>query len=253
MTAYDPKSRYDALFPNDRTKAESFDKIAEKYYFQNFGTIQKAEIDLLLFSEYMDRIYKASGDAPNDYSNYTISKLLGITESRVASLKEKKEVKYPSEYDWRQEFLSLLEKAEFKDDKVRIFVRDGRLYSVLCNLVEEMGSYSETTLTRRLLVVSPPVFVDLMIEASPNKDKEEMRNKLAIIFADNKLDSEAYVTKRMTVREALRESSSQIIENVMLAVVDQIPIAGPVVYEAAKGVLSAIKKAYSSNKSKSKE
>ena len=250
MTTYDAKSRYDKLFPDDRTKAEAFDKIAEKYFFQNFGTMQKAEIDLLLFSEYIEKIYETFKDDAGAYSNYTLSKLLGITESRVASLKERKEVKYPSKYDWRTEFLNILGKAEFENDKIRIFVRDGRLYSVLCNLVEEMGSYSEATLTRRLVVVSPPVFVDLMVAASPDKEREEMREKLAKILADNELDAEAYVTKDMTIREALKDSAPQIMESVILAAVNQIPIAGPVVNEAAKGVISAIKKSYASKKNK---
>ena len=55
---YNSQQRYNELFPNDAIKAKAFDEIAKQYYFCNFGTMQKSDSDVLLFSLYIDQILK---------------------------------------------------------------------------------------------------------------------------------------------------------------------------------------------------
>lgn len=89
------KARYEELFPSNDIKAEAFDKIAEKYYYANFGSTSKADLDVLLFSLYIERILKDSQGEFTSYSDYTLSKLLGITQSRISNLKVKKRASIP--------------------------------------------------------------------------------------------------------------------------------------------------------------
>lgn len=68
------KRRYSELFPSDKEKADAFDKIAEQFYFCNFGTMQKSDIETLLFSLYLDRILEMSEEDMQSYSDYILSK-----------------------------------------------------------------------------------------------------------------------------------------------------------------------------------
>ena len=65
-----------------------FDKIAAMYFNKNFGSTQKADFETLLFSEYIEHCLRFK----LPFDDYTISKELGITQSRVRSLKERKEL-----------------------------------------------------------------------------------------------------------------------------------------------------------------
>lgn len=235
------KEKYDKLFPDEKSKAAAFDKLAEHFYHQNFSTMTKAEIDLLMFSEYLERIYALEGDDESQSSDYALSKVLGITQSRVSSLKERKELKYPSKFVWREEFRKVLHKAEYINGKVQIYINDHRLYMELCNVVKELGSYSETTLTKQLLVVSLPAFVDLMVECEENEQtKERMREKLCEILRANEVDAEKYLAKKETFKSALKNKGSKIVADIAVEAVKAIPVAGSVLGTAAESVIDAI-------------
>lgn len=49
------EEKYKELFDSD-AKEKAFDKIAERYYFSNFGTASKSDMDVLLFSIYLEQI-----------------------------------------------------------------------------------------------------------------------------------------------------------------------------------------------------
>lgn len=240
------KEWYDKLFPNSVSKAEAFDKIAELYFDRNFGTLPKAELELLLFSEYMDRLYAMEGTSPQEYSDYAVSMRLGLTQSRVNALKQRKEIKYPSSFDWKKEFRKVVTKADFKDDRVRVYIRDVRLYSALMHEIEMLDSYSEASLTKQLLLVSPPVFVDLMINSydtgvdQERKEREELRKELQKILQENGLDAEAYITEG-SLGKTLKKVSASVAGNVLLSVLNAIPIVGSGLYDSGKEIIEAIK------------
>ena len=85
---------YERLFEKfDKTKA--FDTLAELFYDRNFATASKSEIDLLMFSFYLDATITAYTNEQNvlDYtqaSDYHIGQQLGITQEKVRNLKVKK-------------------------------------------------------------------------------------------------------------------------------------------------------------------
>lgn len=88
------QEKYEELFSLE-DKAKAFDMLAQNYYFGNFGTMQKSDFDLLMFSIYLERILEKSEDEIETFSDYELSKLLGITQSRVSTLKVKKQLRYP--------------------------------------------------------------------------------------------------------------------------------------------------------------
>ena len=192
---------YHLLF-SEEDKIAAFDKLAGLYYSGNFGTMQKSEMDLLMFSELLDRIEEAFPDDYNAQSDYNLSKALGITQARVRSLKERKEIKYSSGYDWQKGFKKIVEKAEFENERVKLFIRDQRLYTELKNLLEENGTYAETTLTRQLLVVSPIAFIDLMLKAEKEQDRERVVKKLTEILENNQI---SFKINQKSLRDSLKE------------------------------------------------
>lgn len=149
---------HDELFPDNTIKARVFDAFAERYYVQSSGTTQKVELDLLMFAFNLDQIYRMREDT-RCYSDYTLSKGKGIARNCVCSLKDRKELKYPSKFVWKQALHDELKNAEADGTKIRIYLHDSRLYTELESIVKELSSYSEAAPTRQLLVVTPQVSV----------------------------------------------------------------------------------------------
>ena len=247
------EKRYHELFSSPKIKAAAFDRIAQEYYYRNFGSLSKTDLELILFSEYLDLIRSDPNATENDYNDYTLSKLLGITQSRIRGLKERKEIKYPSEFKWEEKFQEVLGKADYKDEKVILYVRDERLFWELKNIIEEMGSYTETTLTRNLIKVSPPVFLDLMEKASDQDDKERMRAKLQDILEKNKIDPSFYLEKNKSFRELLQEVSEDAGKNVVLGLLEQIPLVGSALSKSAEPLIDKMLSSINKQKDKSEK
>ena len=176
MNREEREELYNKYFPDESSKAAAFDRLANLYYFGNFGTESKSEIDLMMFSEYLDRIYQSEGKNLIGYSDRKLSLILGITENRVYSYKIKKELKYPSQYNWKEEFVKNARKAEAVGDRIRLHIDDPRLFTELNARIYELGAYNETSMTKQMLNVSAPVFIALLVEAS-KEDEETTRKK----------------------------------------------------------------------------
>lgn len=130
-------------------KVKLFDEIAKCYFEHNFGTILKADLDTLLFSAYLDHCL----DNKLPFDDYSISKQLGITESRVRSLKERKQLRYPyKDYDWKESFVELLPNAKYNDTKklVQLNIGDVNLMKDVRNFLYINGWYDEYQLNPRL-------------------------------------------------------------------------------------------------------
>lgn len=178
--------RYNEIFDSDEKKATAFDRIAMNYYMGNFGSMQKSDIDVLMFSLMLDEILKQSESDINTYSDYTLAKQLGITQSRVSNLKQKKQLQYPYEdFDWRRSFERCCSNARLDSGKIRINLRDINLYYELKNQVEEMGGYAEASLTKNLLIITPEEFYKLAEQLMPEDEINALRKKIRTKFSDN--------------------------------------------------------------------
>lgn len=138
----------------------------------------KADIETLLFSIYIEQILKKDADDFSAYSDFRLSKELGIPQSRVANLKVKKQLQYPSTYSWRDSFTKVSRNARYENGKIKIQIPDINLYYEVKNAVEEAGGYVDVTLTQKLLQISPEYFLDLLVVVSEEKNRKHLRENL---------------------------------------------------------------------------
>ena len=153
-------TRYEKLFPNSGDKAGAFDKIAEMFYDKNFSSATKTEIELLMFSIYMDATIESckKGNNTIDYnecSDYEMGKELGIPQEKVRTLKVKKQARYPIEFDWRESLKSIQDDIRYDRTKEKIIIptRDPNLYNEIRNFIEDHGGYIEVQRSGNLIQI----------------------------------------------------------------------------------------------------
>lgn len=229
MSEQGSKERYEELFSDESIKARAFDKIAKQYFYSNFGTMQKSDFDVLMFSLYIDRILETSESDMSTYSDYKLSKDLGITQSRVSALKEKKELKYPyPKFDWKKSFERIIENARYENGKIRIHIPDKNLYLELKNAVESNGGIIEVQLNSKVLQLSPEYFIDLMFAISDENDRKNMRKELKKKLDEKNIDTQYF--DRKSIGDILKDNSMSVSADIVAGLINScIPYAGPVI------------------------
>lgn len=204
-------ARYNDLFPDERSKAEAFDQLAQRFYNKNFGTMSKADIEVLMFSLYIEQILKKEGGQGfTGYSNYTLAKELGIPQSKVENLKVKKQMQYPYDFDWKVSFAQVLQNARYENGKVKIQIPDINLFYEIKNAIEEEGGYVDITLTSKLLQVSPAFLIDLLVIISDNDNEREIiKKELKKLLYENDREDEEFDHKSFS--QMLKEEPIETI------------------------------------------
>ena len=149
-------------FTNEE-KTALFDKIAALYFNKNFGSTLKIDFETLLFSEYIEHCLHFN----LPFDDYTLSKDLGITQSRVRALKERKELKYPyKEFTWRKAFALAVEKAKYDehDHYVKFIIQDINVMNEARHFIEEKGWFDECSLNKKLLRIPLDCFTEICLE-----------------------------------------------------------------------------------------
>ena len=159
---------------NTEEKAKAFDRIAERFYKRNFSTLSKTDMDTLMFDIYIEQLL----DKGLPHDDYNMSKALGISQSRIRTLKVRKELQYPREnFNWVDAFAEDLKKASFDKEskKVKVLISDVNVLSELRYFVEKNGWYDEYQLNPRLFQCRIDFFVDMihkLEESEMSLDKE---------------------------------------------------------------------------------
>lgn len=176
---------YNMLFPTDEEKAKAFDQIAEKYYLSNFGSVQKSDFDVLMFSIYINRIIEMNenSDSTIDYrmiSDYKLSQMLGITQQKIRNLKVKKQLVYPLEYDWKIALSKLMVNARYdaESKKISVNIPDPNLYFEIENFIEDQGAYIEKKFNQKVLTLRIEYYIALMMEIEGSTSKKEAKKQL---------------------------------------------------------------------------
>lgn len=176
---------YHELFQTEKEKAEAFDLIAERYYHKNFGTMTKSDLDVLLFSIFMERVLDVKTDHDlNEFDDYTMSKVLGVTQSRISALKEKKQLQYPRDYNWKKAFTRILGNARYERKKIRMYISDKNLYLEVKHAIEIEGGYLDHGYSRNLLSIAPFDFIDLILLTWDSEDRKQAIQELKGIVGD---------------------------------------------------------------------
>ena len=148
---------------SENEQAEAFQKIAEVCYKKNFGRLSKADMEVLLFSIYLEHCLR-NGKA---YDDYTLAIQLGIPETRVRNLKVKKELQYPySEYDWKKAFGERIQYAKYDDKKalVKVSILDPNVRRDVEHYIDLQNWYSEYQLNSKLLQMRADQFIEMCMK-----------------------------------------------------------------------------------------
>ena len=216
------ENNYEKLF-SEEEKAKAFDQIAKAYYFKNFGTMQKSDLDVLMFSIYIEQILSKTESEYDSYSDYTLSKELGITQARVNILKQKKELKYPKKgFDWRESFKKFVDKATYDNNKIQIYVPDPNVYLEIKNVIEKSGGIVDVKRNKNVLQISPVDFIQLVVDMSDESDKKKIRKECIEHFREDAKDERKIREdiNRMGVGEALssyaKNNGIEVALNILL-------------------------------------
>lgn len=225
MEKINSKHSYEDLFKTEKDKADAFDRIASVYYMCNFGSISKSDFEVLMFSLYIDKILEKNEENYSLYSDYTLSKVLGITQNRVSSLKIKKELKYPyKDFDWRKSFSRILKKARLDNGKIRMYIPDTNLYIEIKNIIEQKGDYVDVTLNPKVLSISPASFLDLLVEVAANKaDVKELKKQIKEKL-DEQTDGIDFFSEE-SFSQQLKQNGIQLGMDVFSEVLNLNPVA----------------------------
>lgn len=210
-------------FTNEE-KIVLFDKIAALYFNKNFGSTSKTDFETLIFSEYLEHCLR-SGDP---YDDYTISKELGITQSRVRSLKERKELKYPyREFAWRTAFAAAVEKAKYDeyDHYVKFIIEDINVMNEARHFIEEKGWYDECSLNKKLLRIPLDCFTEICLEDEELSDIFSMESKKKIQkIADSDSAIKAFLNDFS--KEGLKSFLMNAGKETLISVISCLPFGG---------------------------
>lgn len=208
---------YEEAFDDD-AKISAFNKIAENYYNANFSSMSKSDLETLLFSEYIDACIRKG----MLFDDYTLSKNLGITQNRIRSLKERKELKYPAQdFKWEESFALSLKNVKYDapNHRVKVIVEDVNVLIEVRHFIEQNGWYDEYQLNKKLLQIPLDCFLEICLkleenniftdEAKENIKKIEAKNpdsvkKLLADFSKQGLKSFAMNAGKEILLEALK-------------------------------------------------
>lgn len=212
------------LFWDEKDKAEMFNRIAENYYNKNFGNFSKSQSDLLMFDIFLKKTIEENtkADGTIDYekcSDYNISKELGITQQRVKSLKVKKQLIYPEQYDWIKALASISDRARYENGKIIIPIPDPNLYLEIDNAINEKGGYAEYSLNSKLLKMRVEYFIQLAIDFSDESSKNKIIKELKKQFKNTNKDNNVFDEKNIA-------KSLQCVSNITSFVSSFMSIAG---------------------------
>lgn len=189
---------------DDEEKIVLFDEIASHFYDANFGQMSKADMELLMFRFYLEKMISTyqNQDGTIDYnkcSDYKISKELGITQQKVRNLKVKKELIYPTKYDWKAALALLTENARYDKatNKVTLNIPDPNLYIEIQNFIEEQGSYVEKQLNSKILQIRAEYYIALVISLEQGDNRKTIINELKKQCGDDKAFDERDIGKSL--------------------------------------------------------
>lgn len=165
----------------EQEKAEAFDRIAEHYYKGNFGSLSKSDLEVLLFTILIDHCRKED-DRTDDYA---LSKLLGVTQSRIRSFKQKSQLQYPTEMSWQGYFVDCIKNARYDENKglVKLSVPEVNVLIELRQFMLDQGWYDEYQLNPRLFQCRLDIFVLLCgkLEGGTEVFSDETKKQIATL------------------------------------------------------------------------
>lgn len=191
-------SKNDIELLSDKERIVAFKRIEQNFYDHNFGTMSKSDFEIIIFDIYITHLL----DNGKNFDDYTMSKALGITQSRVRALKAKKELRFPRKgFKWEEAFAEDVKRATYDKDsrKISFIISDINVVTELRYYMEMRGWFDEYQLNPRLFTCRTDFFVKLCAELSDTSlDLDEAsREKLNAIAVKSKNENDNSVLNKI--------------------------------------------------------
>ncbi len=214
----------------DQERIAAFDRIANEFFTHNFGTMSKTDFETLLFNIYFNHLLNV-GSKTDDY---TISKSLGITQSKVRSLKMKNDLRYPNEtgVEWKNTFVEALKYADFDPNTrmVSVLIPEIVVQTELRNYIEEYHWFDEYPSNYKLFRCKLDIFLKICEKLSETEQidlSSGQESKLREIKKIAGKDDPA-IKKILSgnIQEGLKDLAINGTKEILCAVLDSLTFPG---------------------------
>lgn len=154
----------------DEKTLKNWDIGKDKFFqacFARFGSMNKNDYEVALFHLLLENGY-------SDKSDHFMSKLLQIPESKVKRLRYEVNLVYPKTDDeYKKEFYYLLNRQSYKmthDNKIQFAVNDKMLRLYLIDMLDEVGSFSDSSFNSNIVTISASDLI-ILLSIFENKKK----------------------------------------------------------------------------------
>ncbi len=197
-------------------KIAAFDQIAPYFFEQNFATFGKSDFELLMFHIFLEHL--KTTDKPSD--DYSISKILGITQQRVRSLKIRRCLRYGQAGNWKVELATAALKHPHysgNDQYITLSFDDPTVMIETQHFIEEKGGFVDFSFNPKLLKMKTYDFAHLMLEIGILENEKEVWKKMREIYRDEN-GGDVEIT-RDTFMETIKKGGIDLAKEAITSVV----------------------------------
>ena len=189
-------------------------KFVERFLAHGFGSMTKAEIDILVFH------LLSESATIKDKSNYHVANKLQIAESKVKSLRLNSALKY-KQANHKAVLANIvtriteeMAKPEFEEGQVTITIENPVEQRELEHAIKSVGRSIEYGLNKELLKISPIALFELVVSNLENPEQEFE----GIIQAQiqGQAAQNAIINNTLTFRQKLNKVGEEISEKASL-------------------------------------
>ncbi len=207
-----------------------FKEITAHYYQGNFGSFSKSDLEVLLFTILLNHCINTN----RGIDDYTLSKILGITQSRVRTLKQKSQLQYPTDFSWEDSFVSCLKNAKYDDVKklVKVSIPEVNVLIELRHFIEVHGWLDEYQLNPKLFQCPLDQFMLLCNELNGGCESIDAETKKKLRSLEKTLTSDQEKNSVKTIiegdlKKGLHEFIKSGAKTGICALLKLIPCVGP--------------------------
>lgn len=227
------------LSPEEKSKY--LDEILSNFYNRNFGRMSKTDFETLIFRILLE--YKRKYE-PDQCTDYALSNILGISQSRVRNLKQRTELIYPRKNfseKWKKIFANDVKHAQYDEHTglVKMNIPDIAVLIELRNFMEKNSWYDEYQLNPKLFQCPLPIFLSLCHKIDGQEidvDKIAIENLERLQLEVKGTDAESVIDllKQGKTKEALKQFGGKISQSILCDILDTVPFGNTikVFYEA---------------------
>lgn len=147
-------------------KKDELETFLDKYLLKGFGSMNKNDFEVFIFSRLLISRYSALND-------YQISTKLGIPISKVKRLRYEADLKYPSHKDYKTLFVEAMKGARYDNEKpVVVFsIENITLRQYLREVLMQRGNFYDSSFNSDIVKVSDKDFMCLLEDICLSDDE----------------------------------------------------------------------------------